>query len=179
MNEFISVIRNRDLTDRVVFNAVWFQTLWFACVLGRDVWLPLALLLVALHLLLVKSTVRELRRLAPVILIGVTVDTALSVSGVFDFGDGVVLPLWLMLVWFAFATTLSRSLAYLGKHLWLAAVAGAAAVPFNYWVGSQAGAVALPLGTATTLWILVPVWAALLPLLFWISRRSALTGDYL
>ena len=57
--------------------------------------------------------------------------------------------------------------------MWLAAVLGGIAVPFNYMVGAGLGAVTLPLGEMLSAAVLVAIWIFLLPLLYRISHRMA------
>ncbi|HEY7775386.1 MAG TPA: DUF2878 domain-containing protein, partial [Kineobactrum sp.] len=129
------------LTDKLWFNAVWFQTLWFCAVLGRDQLLAVTLGIIALHLVLVPRRLAELRQLAVLGGLGIAVDAGLSLSGIFVFPGGVLVPLWLCCLWLAFATTLGRSLAAFGPRPWLAALAGGIVVPLNYFAGSRMGAV--------------------------------------
>lgn len=158
-------LRALGLTEKTWFNALWFQSTWFLCVLGREALLPLTLAMFALHFALVPSAAREFRQLLPVATLGIGVDAVLSALGVFDFGP-VLLPIWLMALWFAFAITLTRALAVFGRKPWIAGAVGSVGVPFNYWVGAKMGAVILPLDLLTTGIILVCVWALLLPLLY-------------
>jgi len=166
-------LRNLNLANRGWFNALWFQLTWFACVLGREPWLALTLAMIALHFVLVQSARAELLHIAPLATVGIVTDTLLSVAGVFDFGDRLV-PLWLCLLWIAFATTLTRSLAMLGKRAVVAALVGGIGVPFNYAVGERLGAVNFPLDTKITMVILVIVWSALLPTLYRLSKQRGL-----
>jgi hypothetical protein len=173
-------VRALGLANKAWFNAIWFQTTWFICVLGRDPWAPAALAMIAIHFALVANPRRELVALAPIIATGVIVDASLSRTGVFDFG-GELVPLWLCLLWVAFATTLSRAMAPLGKYRWLTVLIGGIGVPFNYAVGAKMGAVALPLEPWITAVTLVSIWAILLPVLFVMSgvyptKRQILTA---
>ena len=161
-------LRARGLTEKTWFNALWFQSTWFLCVLGREALLPITLGMIALHFLLVASASQELRRLAPIAAVGIGVDALLSAAGIFDFGP-VLLPLWLMALWIAFATTLTRALAVFGRNPWLAAAIGSVGVPFNYLVGAKMGAVTLPMNPVVTALVLVSVWAVLLPVLYRIA----------
>ncbi len=169
-------LRALGLTERTWFNAIWFQSTWFFCVLGREMWLPAALTMVGMHFLLVDSARRELKRLAPLIAIGIVVDSLLSAVGIFDFG-GVLIPSWLCVLWIAFAAAIPRALAVFGRHPIIAALVGGIGVPFNYAAGAQFGAVTLPLDPLITGAILVSVWTVLLPALYWIAlpttRRSS------
>jgi hypothetical protein len=157
--------------DNIWFNALWFQATWFCCVIGRDSWVPIALLSVGLHFVLVKDRLNELRCLFPVALVGISVDVLLTLAGVFVFPEYWLVPLWLVILWWVFAAALYRSFAKIGQSMWLAALLGSIAVPFNYLVGAGLGAVSLPLGEMVTAGLLALVWAALLPALFWISHR--------
>tara|TARA_R110002110_G_scaffold205066_5_gene416831 strand:+ start:6910 stop:7470 length:561 start_codon:yes stop_codon:yes gene_type:complete len=154
------------ITERVWFNAIWFQITWFCTVIGRDALLPAAIALIALHLFLVADKKRELKQLAAVGLAGAIVDASLSITGVFEFSNGALVPLWLICLWLAFATTLGRSLAFLGKRLPLAALVGGIMVPFNYWAGHRLGAVDFGYSLPVTLAVMGVIWAILLPSLY-------------
>jgi hypothetical protein len=104
-------------------------------------------------------------------LIGIAVDVALTLTGVFVFEATFIVPLWLIVLWWVFAAALYRSFAKIGQSLWLAAVLGGIAVPFNYRVGAGLGAVSLPYGDMISLAVLVAVWSLLLPLLYRLSQR--------
>lgn len=161
------------LVDKFWFNAVWFQATWFCCVIGREPWVPVAIISLVLHFVLVEDRIAEFRRLLPIALLGIAVDVALTLTGVFVFESTLIVPLWLVVLWWVFAAALYRSFAKIGQSLWLAAVLGGVAVPFNYRVGASLGAVSLPYGDVVSLAILVVVWAALLPLLYRVSHRLA------
>lgn len=165
------------LLEHPLYNGIWFQLTWFSCVLGREAWLPLSLTLVAMHFLLVQSPGQELRRLAPIMALGIAVDSALSLFGVFNFNGDVLAPLWLCVLWLAFATTLNRALAAFGRWRWLAAVVGGVGVPFNYAVGAKLGAVILPLAPWLTAALLVAIWALLLPLFYQLAKRPMMTKE--
>lgn len=156
--------------DSIWFNAAWFQLGWFVCVLGRETWLPLGLLLLCLHFFWVDNARREIKRLLPVAALGVAVDTTLSLFGVFDFGPGVWVPAWMVVLWLIFAAAIYRCFARLASPVWLAAALGATGVPFNYVVGAGLGAVALPLPMTVTVIILMAIWSVLLPTLFRLAR---------
>mgnify|MGYP005995734941 FL=1 len=159
------------LVDKIWFNAIWFQATWFCCVMGREPWLPLAILSVGLHFILVQDRLSELRCLLPVALAGISVDVLLTLAGVFVFDQYWLVPLWLVILWWVFAAALCRSFARIGQLPWLAALLGSVAVPFNYLVGAGLGAVSLPLGEMVTAGLLAIIWAALLRALYWISHR--------
>jgi hypothetical protein len=103
--------------------------------------------------------------------VGIGVDTLLSVIGIFDFGP-VLVPLWLMALWVAFAAALTRALGVFGRSRGLAAVVGGIGVPFNYAVGAKMGAVALPMDPVVSGAVLIATWAILLPGLYQIAGKA-------
>lgn len=162
---------SQPLAERPWFNALWFQTTWFCTVLGRDALLPLSLALIALHLWLVPRRGRELAQLALLGGIGISLDTALSLTGVFVFADNVILPAWLACLWLAFVTTPGRGLAFLAPYPWLIALVGGLLVPLNYLAGEKLGAVTFGVATWQALGIMAIGWSLLLPALYYLHRR--------
>jgi len=173
----LSPPRAQALAERPWFNALWFQTTWFCTVLGRDALLPASLALIALHLWLVPRRGRELAQLALLGGLGMLLDTALSLTGVFVFPGDVILPAWLACLWLAFVTTPGRSLAFLAPRPWLIAVLGALVVPFNYYAGSQFGAVSFGVPVWQALLIMALAWSLLLPALYWLYGRLFAPGE--
>lgn len=161
-----------SLAERTWFNAIWFQSFWFVCVLGREHWLPLAFALFALHLWLTTRWLTELRHVLPVAAVGISADALLSLAGVYQFEHGVVVPLWLCLLWLGFAAALPRSLGFLLNRPWLAVACGVIAFPLNYYAGARLGAVEYPLPLVTTIAAQCLMWAVLLPALCLGSRRD-------
>ena len=102
--------------------------------------------------------------------LGISIDFALAVTGVFDFGS-TLFPLWMVCLWLVFPTVLPRAMAFLGAVWWRPIILGAIA-PMNYLAGAKFGAVALPLGDVTTMIILVPLWMIMLPLMVRFSQRE-------
>ena len=164
-------LRALGLAEKTWFNAIWFQSTWFLCVLGRDALLLYTLAMLTLHFTLVASARDEARRLLPIAAVGIGVDTLLSVIGIFDFGP-VLVPLWLMALWVAFAAALTRALGVFGRSRGLAALVGGIGVPFNYAVGAKMGAVALPMDPVVSGAVLIATWAILLPGLYQIAGKA-------
>lgn len=154
------------LVEKHWFNAIWFQTTWFCAVLGREAWLPLTAALLLVHLALVRDRLAEIQLMALVGGTGIAVDAALSILDIYQFGDGVVLPLWLCALWLAFAAATVRSLSFLAGRPALAALAGAIVIPLNYWAGQRLGAVEFPYPLTTTLLLVSLCWAVMLPVLY-------------
>lgn len=150
------------------FNLIAFNLIWLGSVIGRYelIWVVAPAVLLYAGLLIFTGTVNVYQVLLPALL-GICVDASLTLFGVFQFSDErLLLPLWLFVLWIAFATTLSQSLAVIGKHKLVAGIAGAVAVPLNYFVGERLGAVSFGYSVPITIVLLSSIWALLLPLLF-------------
>ena len=163
----------RGLADKLWFNALWFQCFWLCAVLGRGPMVPVLAILLAVHLWLVPHRVHELLWTVPIALLGIAVDAGLSLADVYRFPGDVVLPLWLMGLWLAFATTVRRSLGFLTRHPALVWIAGAVALPFNYWAGQRLGAVEFGLPLPQTLALLAVIWLVVLPLMYRLAARHS------
>ncbi len=164
------------LTDILIFNALWFQGLWFCTVLGRDAMLPVAVTLLLFHIWFSRDYRNEVRQLLVVGGLGMSVDAVLSYVGVFQFGGGALVPLWLCCLWLGFAAALGRSLAWLSRWGILASLVGAIAFPLNYWAGMRLGGVEFGYPLPVTLGVLALIWAFMLPVMFrvtaWLSPAA-------
>ena len=153
----------------MIVNALAFQLCWFACVLGGSYAALLAVGLFALwHLPGTRKP--EWLLLTMVTLCGLLWDTLLMHLGVIRFTQPqLLIPLWLVLLWLAFAMTLWHSLAWCSRRLWLAAPCGAVAAPLSYSAGSQLGALEL---NSYALPVISSGWALLM------SGVAVVTGKY-
>ena len=106
-----------NIVEKSWFNAVWFQTTWFSCVLGRDDWLLATFALMAFHYWAVADLRLEVRRVLPCLALGLGVDFALTLLGVFQFDDQ-LFPIWMVCLWCVFPTALPRAMAFLGESWW-------------------------------------------------------------
>ena len=156
----------------LVANAVWLQAGWWICVLGAErPWLLLLVIAgVVVHLRLCPDVNAEVKALLRVTLAGCVLDSTLGALGVFGF-DAWPLPLWLALLWLVLASGMRHSLAWAGRHWRLGALVGAVGGPLAYLSGARLANVDLPMGTLETGLLLVPIWAATLPLLARLAVR--------
>lgn len=105
---------------------------------------------------------------------GVIVDILLTVTGVYIFSGSeqlLPIPMWLILLWLAFTATLRHSLAYLRHRYWVAAGLGAVGGTLSYIGGTTLGAVGFGMSLYTTAFLLVCIWACLMPVIFLICNR--------
>ena len=163
------------------FNVVAFNLTWLGCVVGREsYWWALAPVVAGYITLLVQFRVLRLGKFLMLFGLGVGVDSLLTVLGVFQFGPiPFFIPLWLVLLWAAFTTTLFLSLEIVGRSKWIAAICGALAFPFNYAVGERLGAVSFGTSDALTLAALSAIWAIALPAMFWLTENKIRRTDEL
>ncbi|MEQ8312799.1 MAG: DUF2878 domain-containing protein [Gammaproteobacteria bacterium] len=156
------------------FNIAVFNLVWIGCVVGgnRWLWLVAPLTLAYLATLLLQRKVQVQQIVLPALL-GIFVDSVLTLTGIFYFDHSMrVIPLWLVVLWFGFASTLSQSLEIVGSNKWLAAALGALVFPFNYAVGEGLGAVDFQHGYSLALITLGLIWLPGLPLLFLLSQKT-------
>ncbi|WP_296044446.1 DUF2878 domain-containing protein [uncultured Alteromonas sp.] len=157
-----------------LINFIGFQACWWLLILFEDqYWWAVAGLLVA-HVFFVRSSAVELAVVAVVALTGVVIDSLLALSGVYIFsgaGQFLPIPMWLIVLWLAFASTIRHSLAYLSEHYVLAAFLGAVGGTLSYIGGMKLGAVAFGHGFYATVILLGGIWACLMPVIFLLSQR--------
>ncbi|AWL12660.1 hypothetical protein HMF8227_02207 [Saliniradius amylolyticus] len=160
-------------------NLVWFQVAWLVAVLGQTPWLPGLLTLLVLHFVLLRQPLRELVCVGAAALLGIAVDIALTLCGVFVFEQALLpIPLWLIGLWVVFTATLPHSLNYFYRRPLIAAGCAAISAPLSYITGWRFQAVEFPYGLTVTFFILAVVWAALMPALIAVMRYMAQRSDY-
>lgn len=172
----------------IIFNFISFQIMWWLCVLSANQsqgWtvILLAMMLVCVHL----QWVEHFDQALPIFLsatVGCVFDQLLFKFGYIHFSpevsNGIFIPVWMIALWLAFATTLNSSLRWLqGKPL-LSAILGGIFGPLAYFGAQALNAVQLTL-PKQSLVIVSLEWALLLPFLLWIrlcfNHRLTLTAQ--
>ncbi|MGE3165875.1 MAG: DUF2878 domain-containing protein [Planctomycetota bacterium] len=156
-----------------IVNFVSFQIGWFACVLGSAYGQPVVGVVIAFALIALHFGLAGDRRAESVVVIAATALGWVAESLYHRFGlttfdaNGPWLatcPLWMVMIWALFGTTLNSSLEWLQSRRWLAAAFGAGSGPLAYFGGERLGAlrlsddrVAATLAIATTYTIALPV----------------------
>ena len=106
--------------------------------------------------------------------VGVALDSVLSLSGVFVFETLfflIPIPLWLILLWCAFAMTLPYGYSFISKYpIALQAVIGGLA-SFSYLIGRNLDSVDYGFSVLGTQSFLVFIWGLLIPLYFILEIR--------
>jgi hypothetical protein len=165
--------------SRIALNAVAYQGAWFACVLGAAASQPYvgvaaAVAAVLLHLYVAPAPRRELVLILLATLAGTAFESLLVASGWVRSAPtlllGSAVPMTMVALWAAFATTLNVSLRALRRRYLLTAAIAAVGAPLAYKAGAALGA--LQWVEATPALLLVACgWAVLLPLLMHTAQR--------
>lgn len=163
----------------VLLNIAVYQIVWFACVASAasghaPVGIAVAAAAVALHLALARVPLRELRLIAFAAVLGGAFESLLVASGWVrmdaDLLVAGVVPLWMVALWAAFATTLNVSLRALRSRYLLGAVLAGTGAPLAYYAGARLGALEWTHALPAALMIAAG-WAVLLPLLMRSAQR--------
>lgn len=161
-----------------LLNLALYQTGWFACVLGAAAGRPAAgamaaLLLAAVHLVLVRDRRSEGKLMMAAAALGLLVDSLQLNLGLFRYPTGTPLswlaPPWIVVLWLQFATLLHFGLSWMSGRYLLAAALGFLGGPLSFWGGERLGAIqfASPLAYLA----LACVWAVAMPALVWLGDR--------
>jgi hypothetical protein len=158
-------------------NLIAFNIVWFGLVMLGNLFVPVALLWLAVHLVQSQYKISEMKLVVAVAAIGASIDLALSFAGIFNFSSTNLLPLWLLVLWCCFAATIAHSLSFLSeKPIWQLGV-GAIFPPLSYFAGAQLGAVTFGFSTLFTLSILSVIWALLLVVFFGLKSCLIAQGE--
>jgi hypothetical protein len=166
-------------TPRIILNFVLFQLGWFACVLGAANQLPwlafvVVIALVGIQLAFIPNPVKELQLILMVCVIGATFDQLILNHGVVHYqangwSPGLV-PIWIIGLWIAFASTLNASLRWLHDRRLIAVLFGAIGGPLAYMAAEKLGAVTLTITPSSHI-VLAVGWGVLTPLMMHLSKK--------
>ena len=162
----------------LITNFIFFQLAWFACVLGAANNLPwlgvsTTAIILAWHFFHSKHPKYELLLILAALLIGALFDQLmLSMNWVNYQAHGWsqnLVPVWILALWLAFASTLNLSLAWMQGRYLIAVLFGGSGGPLAYFGAEKLGAVTL---TSTSSFIALGVgWAIITPLLLVLANR--------
>tara|TARA_R110000737_G_scaffold324376_1_gene337314 strand:- start:966 stop:1478 length:513 start_codon:yes stop_codon:yes gene_type:complete len=158
------------LKKSVLWNIVIFNTNWFGLIFIGNLFIPVAVILLSIQFRYLKTPKNELLLVCLVSAIGILLDLALVYGGVFIFPDSTGIPLWLMVLWFCFASTIRHSLAFLANSKVLQFIVGGLFAPLSYLAGSNFAVVTLTPSLGVSYLLLACLWAPLMLLIFALSR---------
>jgi len=131
-----------------LINLLGYQITWFVTVMGANhgksapAWIA-ASLLCAGHLAASSWRWLDVRLLALAAMLGIFLDGLLASTGLLHYSPATPAvpigdcPLWILALWFAFSTTLTRSLGWLRGRIGWAVLLGAAGGPLSYWAAAR------------------------------------------
>ncbi|QIL20557.1 DUF2878 domain-containing protein [Thermomonas sp. HDW16] len=164
------------------YQATWFAVVWSA---GRgQAWIGMCacLLFIAWQWHASDKRAADMRVLLTAFACGLLLDGAMTGSGLLHYATPVPAlpaPIWIVLLWGAFAMTLNHSMAWFSNRPWIAALFAAIGGPLAY-LGASRGfdAVTFPNPPWPALAALSIGWALSLPLLLRIAtwHRHSSTG---
>jgi hypothetical protein len=161
----------------MLVNIIGFNVSWLGLVLLGNSFIPVTLAWLAFHLYLSKHWRDELAIICFVTAIGIFVDSTLIWLDVFYFAGHNVMPPWLITLWAALGATIFNSLKFLQSSKFLQCAIGFIFPAFSYITGASLSAVELPYGHLITYFVLAPIWALLLVLIYRTSTYIKGKGD--
>ncbi len=162
-----------------LLNFLAFQVGWLACVLGGANGLPwigagVGLMIVLWHLRWMAPSANEWMLIAAAAFTGIVWDSLLVISGVVTYPPGQLFsraaPVWIVVMWMLFATTLNLSLSWLQGRYLMAAVLGAVAGPLAYRAGAALGGISFD-DPPLAMTLLALGWAVFTPGLLVVASR--------
>lgn len=160
-----------------VTNFAWFQGIWWLVILYQNSAVIPVLALIGLWLWVSPKRISDIKLMSAVFLLGTVVDALLTLIGLFIFNQSEVLvsfwpiPIWLSLLWAAFAGTVYHSLTAFNGRMVIASIAGAIFAPLSYIAGAKFGAVELGASMTLSYIYIALVWSVIFPLCFYLSNR--------
>ena len=150
----------------MVLNVIGFNLIWFGLVYWGNMFIPLAVLALTLHLRFLSTNKNEVKLIFAITIIGIIVDSLLKLTGVFMFYESVQIPFWLITLWACFAATICHSLSFLNSSKTRQLLIGGALSPLSYIAGEKLDAVEFGQSMLDTYMILAVIWAVLFLLFF-------------
>ena len=175
-------------TSDIFINLLAYQTAWFSCVFGAaydrieiSYWVCAGALILNTFLSRTRYIDWTLVLITGV-LGGLFESLVLNEHWVIYKATAIpsIAPIWIILLWMVFGTTLNHSLHWLQRKLTLSVLFGLLGGPVAWYAGSRIGALELVPGPVT--YIVIGLgWAILMPLLAYIAQnlnaRSPLSID--
>ncbi len=174
------MFEERPDTRDVILNVVAFQAGWLALVLAPAngvayAGFAAAAAVIALHLWRSPDGLSEAKLLLAAAGLGLVVESAVLRGGFVGYTaagshDGIA-PLWLVMMWPVFATSVNVTFRSFRNWTVAAAAFGFAFVPIAYLAGVKLGAMTMPEPIVRSLAAIGLGWAIALPLMFWLGQR--------
>jgi len=164
----------------IIINFVVFQVAWFTCVLGAAYGMPWQAFLFVLIAVVTQLILNNLHLKSEVLLIvliaiiGVIFDQMIINHQLVAYkshgwSDAIV-PIWIIGLWIAFASTINFSLRWLRPYPFIAILLGAIGGPLAYLGAEKLGAVTL-LVSPDSIIVLAIGWGLLMPVMLKVAQK--------
>ena len=153
-------------SENKIINATGFQGAWWSVALYQEKAIYLVILLISLHFVYLKNNrAKELYFVLAVSAFGILMDSLLFNFNFFDFTHPMslspaVVPLWLMFLWLAFASTLNHCLSWLFKNKYIAFIVGGMGGSLSYLGAANLGAMTIMQSKIQAFLMLFIIWGA-------------------
>lgn len=163
----------------LLFNFLGLQLTWAACAYGASNGIPnlgmyVGITYIVLHFLFTKSRLIDLIVLLAIGSLGIAVNSANAYFGAISFVElsstRLLLPYWLITLWFVFSLMIPHSLYWLSKYMKFSFIAGAIGGTFSYWLGHEIGALQLFEPLPYSIAIYFVEWGLIFPLALVLTR---------
>lgn len=155
----------------MLLNIIGFNLSWFGLIFLEERFTPVVLLWLGGHLYLCQQRAAECKLILSVALIGISVDSTLLFFGVFQFENQAVIPLWLMMLWVAFAATIAHSLNFLAQSKILQFFIGFIFPPLSYLAGASLTTMTFGFEPSNIYLFLGAIWSVLMLLFFYLRKK--------
>jgi len=165
------------LSNAMLWNIVAFNLVWFGLIFIGNAFVPIAAILLSIHIWFFQAFKSEIVLIFLVATIGILLDTSLVYAGIFTFPNTAGIPFWLTALWFCFACTIRHSLAFLAHSKIMQFIFGALLAPLSYLAGANFSVVQLSPTLVISYFILACLWGPLMLLFFALSRWLKTEGE--
>ncbi len=139
------------------YNVLSFYVIWYLCILGASFHfertaIVLSIFLVLVHFFFSSKKQLDLVYLAVLFLVGYGVDLVFLRFSILTYPADTLIwnisgvPLWILMLYVGFSTTLNHSLLFINQHAFLSFVFGSIGGAFCYALAGYRGVVDFPLG---------------------------------
>lgn len=153
----------------LLWHGLAFNVIWFVVVIAQ--WGMVASLLTILWFVCSAPRTATLKLIVGLTSLGIIADFAFVNMGFLIFDDNTINPLWLGILWAAFARFAFIFLQHWPLPYWQLAVISAIAGPFSYYIGHLNQAVNMKWQTFPQNLLFVLFWSAVLPLALFCWRK--------
>ncbi|MGJ8682512.1 DUF2878 domain-containing protein [Paraglaciecola sp.] len=161
-----------------MLNIIGFNLSWFGLILFGHWFIPVTAVWLAFHLYACDSRKVEAKLILSVTLLGTLIDSTLLNVGILIIEDHVIIPLWFIMLWAVFTSTIRHSLQFLKHSYVLQFVVGFCTAPLSYLGGASLSPIELGYSQVNTFLIIGLIWGVLMIGIFALQKRFEAQENY-